>query len=277
MVRGCVLHRTRTFRALKAFLMLIAIFLSFRLIELQQNMQQSLAVADYFTAFDHDRLKNMIVSPPYEKPGMEYGYVRGNVKVYMPNDGPPHGVPKPFYFTGPRLRIVYGQCRWNRVTFSVNDSPEMNEFANWMHGVNERVKQQIYASPDKFKPGAKNANLFSFDDDIIKPSSNPELYPPEIRTKLSSHRQDPGNPESPEIVDATMFMIEDGQHIPIQPSEITSGSYAVPIFKVSYYRNGNRFGTNLTIHKARIWLNDLASNKIENKDLIIDYPGDMEY
>ncbi len=240
-------------------------------------MQQSLAVADYFSSYDNDRLKNMVVYPPYEKPGTDYGYVRGNIKVYMPNDGPPHGVPKPFYFTGPRLRIAYGQCRWNRVTFSVNDSPECGEFSNWLTGVNRRIKEQIYASPDRFKPGVKNSNLFTFDEDVIKESSNPELYAPEIRTRLSSHRQDPTNPESPDVVDAVLFMIEDCQHIPIQPSDITAGSYAIPIFKVSYYRNGNKFGMNLTVHKARVWLNDLSANKIDNKDLILDYAGDMEY
>ena len=234
-------------------------------------MQQSIVTADYFSHFDDARLRNMVVYPPYEKNPSDYSaYVRGNIKIYMPNDGPPSGVPKPFIFTGPRLKIAYGGCRWNRMTFSVNQSPECEEFLDWMRSVNRAVRTIIYDNPEKYKNGCKTNMTFSYDEDVAKASSDPNLYPAEIRTRLSTIRLS----QDDEVVNAHLFRIEDGQEIAVDSKDITAGSYCIPIIKVNYFRNGTRFGLNMTVIKARIWLNDLAANKIENKDWVMDYPAE---
>lgn len=232
-------------------------------------MQLSTATADYFAAYDYNRLKNLVVVPPYErKDGTSssmISYVRGSLKVYSPNDGPPMGVPKSFVFTGPRMRVSYGGCRWNRMVFSMNNGPECSDFEQWIENVNKLVKNAIFANPDKYKTGNSKTSLpFTFEDDIIKESSDPTLYPPELRTRLSVQ-------SGTETSDAYLFRIEDGDHILVDPSEITAGSYVVPVIRLSYYRNSSsRFGLTLTVVKARVWLNDLAANKINNEDWVMD-------
>lgn len=235
----------------------------------------ALATAQYFTAFDVERLSQLIINAPYEKKDKSSGpntYVRGYIKTYLPGQGPPNDIAIPFVFTGPKMRVAYSGCRWNQLVFSVDDSGEVQEFGAWLDDLNKVFKNVICASPDKYKPGSKVSN-FTFKDSLIQQSSDPNLYPPELRTRLSTYRVPGGEND---LVDADLFKIEDGHYVSLFPGEITAGSYVIPVFKVNYFRNGTNFGLNMTVIKARVWLNDLSANRIENKDWVIDTPVDME-
>lgn len=210
-------------------------------------------IAAYFQCvFPKDSLR---VLPPYEpkdKPNATWvrGYIR-NGKY-------------DFIVTGPKLKLQYGGCRWNKMVFAMpgESDPESYTFEQWLTMVAEEVKTQIWSQPEKFKPGAKTNTRFLFEEQVIKPSPDPTLYSAELRCRLSTNRD--------EKVDADLFVMEGHTKVPIDPCDITAGSSVIPIFRINYFRNIERFGLVLTVVKAQIFPGENV--KMSNADFQFDHP-----
>jgi hypothetical protein len=124
-------------------------------------------------------------------------------------------------------------------------------FECFLHKVLSAVENAAGANPDKFKPGVKNAALLQFDRDFIRPSSYAADLPNEMRVKLAVKRdQIDEHGESVDMIE-TQFVTEDG--LSVDPDDITSGSEIIPILRIGYYRNGNKFGLNLTMLKGLVY------------------------
>ena len=148
---------------------------------------------------------------------------------------------KDLIFTGPRLKVCYSGCRWNTVVFAVDDS--QTEFEDWLYKVFQTLEDSVKADPPTFKVNPRNHPTFS--QFIIQPSSNPDLYAPELRTRLATRRPDPMS----EPVNAAHLMDATTQ-IKVDPTNIKSGSFMRPVFKLGYYKEGDNFGLTLTVLKA---------------------------
>jgi hypothetical protein len=155
--------------------------------------------------------------------------------------------------TGPRLPVLFSGCRFNNVVFSMRGPQDEDSYAFecFLHKVLSAVENAAGANPDKFKPGVKNAALLQFDRDFIRPSSYAADLPNEMRVKLAVKRdQIDEHGESVDMIE-TQFVTEDG--LSVDPDDITSGSEIIPILRIGYYRNGNKFGLNLTMLKGLVY------------------------
>lgn len=210
-------------------------------------------MAPFFASvLQFDKLR---VLPPYEnKDKPQAQWVRGYIRNGS-ND---------FIITGPKLKICFSGCRWNKMVLAMPgpDDEMAYSFERWLRNLCPVVENQIWQNPEQFKPGAKSSTRFLFDHEFIKPSVDPSMYASELRCRLSIKRD--------ETVDTDLFRVENGQKIPMEPSEITAGSYIIPIFRISYYRNIERFGLVLTIVKGEVFPGERRI--IGNADLMFDYP-----
>jgi len=226
-------------------------------------------VAEHFTLYDKQKLGQLQVQAPYEPPGRNATWVRGSIRV-KPD---PSSYPRDFVITGPKMQVCYGGCRWNRLVLALPGAANENVymFEKWLRSVGDSVKTAIWTNPGKYKPGAATNTRFVFDDNFIRPSSDPAMYPDELLTKLSVRRVTPqANEDEPEeVVDAELFADGPDGPVPVDPQDITNGSYVIPIFKISYFRNNERFGLTLTVLKAKIFLNE-GTRKIENGSWVFD-------
>lgn len=200
--------------------------------------------ATNFANFDYAAIEALRVLPPLEPRDKSIAWARGSIRD------------KDFaelIVTGPRLPVLFtGQ--FNNVVFSIR-GPGQDEpsyaFETFLHKVLSHVENVVSASPDKFKPGLKNSAILQFDRDFIRPSSYSAELPNEFRVKLSVKKdQVDENGEVVTMVD-TLFVDEEGKSIDYQ--DIYSGSEMVPIIRVAYYRNNNKFGLNLTLLKAMVY------------------------
>lgn len=225
--------------------------------------------AEFYANWNDARIRNLQVLPPYESKDNKSTWVRGTIRHRSLD-----GVLRELVVTGPKMKICYGGCRWNRMVFAMNGAAdaEVYAFEKWVRNLADHVKNVIYADPGKYKPGATSATRFLFDDDIIKPSSDCALYPDELRCRLSSKRVAEGD----DVVDADLFLYsENGDHQPIHASEITAGSFIIPIIKFAYNRNIERFGMVMTVLKGMVFPADNNTYRIDNKEWEIDYPMEI--
>lgn len=203
--------------------------------------------ATNFSNFDYAKIEALRVLPPLEPKDKTITWARGSIRDDDFNE---------LIITGPRLPVLYSGCRFNNVVFSIR-GPGVDDashaFEAFLHKVLTHVETSVSAGLEKFKPGLKNAALLQFDRDFIRPSSYSSDMPNELRVKLAIKRGEVD--EHGEVVDMieTVFVQEDGTAV--DPEEITAGSEIVPIIKVSYYRNGHKFGLNLTLLKGLIYPN----------------------
>lgn len=226
-----------------------------------------MSIAPNFTIITPDRLNDLLVVPPYENKDRALPWVRGFIRIKQPS-----GPATDFVVTGPKLRVLYSGCRWNRVVFAVDTGDILEP---WIRSVAHKVETIIWTSPELYKPGAKTSNRFMFDLDAIRPSSDPLLCPDELRMRLATYRKDSEeNPDDQvDVVNAHLFMINEvGQEVNIAPSDVQGGGYIVPIFRISYFRNIERFGLTLTLLKGMYippmntptknedWVMDTSSN-----------------
>lgn len=201
-------------------------------------------VASHFSIIDDMLLRDIVVTPPWEGRNPNQAWVRGSIRIKNLQ-----GRLTDLIITGPRLRIIYSGCQWNKICFADNADPGVQAFTQWLRTVGRVVQEQIFGAPGKFKPGSKTSGRFSFDIDLLKPSTDPSLYPDEIRTRLMTQRQ--VDSASGETVDkAIAGLMMEGTRERVDPSDIRAGGYLIPIFKVSYYRNVERFGLVLTVMKG---------------------------
>lgn len=246
-------------------------------------------VAEYFSKFGEDRIKDLVVVPPYETNKDKLNqWVRGYIKYRTS----PDSYPQELVVTGPKMRVCFGGCKWNKIVFGVpkeNDDfpdPAVKEFRAWLATIARKVKSTIFDSPEKFRPGSKSSSRFTFEEDLIKPSSDPDKYPDELRCRLSTVRRemteaerqehndllfDPTSDQT-ELVDADIFTVSDGIKVAVDPTTITPRSYMIPVVRISYSRQGDKFGLTLTITKGQYFANDTYQPRVQNSDWVLDYP-----
>lgn len=210
-----------------------------------------------YLANKDDFLNRLVVLPPYQDKGTS-PWVRGYLKIKDPQDSRLHD----FVFTGPQLRVTYSGCSWNKIVFNLHPTnPTEQHFQQFLVEISKQVNDVIMSSPSKFKPGATNNVRFHWDQEmLVKTSADSSMYTDELKCRLSTYRDGTvsGSMSNSEVdvltsVDTYFFKrMEDGTQYPILPDEIQGGDYAIPIFRVGYGRNVDRFFLTLTVLKALV-------------------------
>jgi len=214
-----------------------------------------------FTNIDAATLEALRVLPPLEPRDKSISWARGSIRDKDFNE---------LIVTGPRLPVLFSGCRFNSIVFSIR-GPGVDDasfaFENFLHKVLTTVQDAVSANVEKFKPGLKNAALLHFDRDFIRPSSYGAELPNELRVKLVVKRDVDEHGEMVELVE-TMFVDEEGNSI--DAGDISGGSEVVPIIRVSYYRNANKFGLNLTMLKGLVYANTKKRKALDFGELQFD-------
>ena len=195
------------------------------------------------THFSNVLLENLRVLPPLEPKDKAINWSRGSIRDRDFNE---------LIVTGPRLPVLFSGCRYNNIVFSMRgpeDEPGY-AFECFLHKLLSVVEDTVSATPDKFKPGVKNAALLHFDRDFIRPSSYSPDLPNEMRVKLAIKRGEVN--EHGEVVDLIDSVFVDQYGEQVDPGDIHAGSEITPIIRISYYRNANKFGLNLTLLKGLV-------------------------
>jgi hypothetical protein len=164
-------------------------------------------------------------------------------------------------FTGPRLRVCYSGCRWNTVVFAMDGSQE--EFEKWLKQVDDQFEITVRADPHLFRVASRVGPAFP--KFIIQPSSNPELYSPELRCRLSTAVRK--GLDEPEV---NAYLVGAKDNMPVFPHEITAGSYMTPVMKLGYHKEGDNFGLNLTVLKAIHESNPIGQMSNDAWDMDVD-------
>jgi hypothetical protein len=211
--------------------------------------------------FSNASLELLRVLPPMEPRDKTITWSRGSIRDPDFNE---------LLITGPRLPVLYSGCRFNNVVFSMRGPEDETSYAFecFLHKVLSCVETAVSINPEKFKPGVKNSALLNFDRDFIRPSSYSPDLPNEMRVKLSVKRDQVD--EHGLVVDMidTVFVDEGG--FELEADEITAGSEIIPIIRVSYYRNGNKFGLNLTMLKGMVFPGTRALKTMNYSELEFD-------
>lgn len=218
--------------------------------------------ATNFSNYDYLAIEALKVLPPLEPKDKSVSWARGSIRDQEFNE---------LIVTGPRLPVLFSGCRYNNVVFSIRgpgaDDPSY-AFECFLHKVLSHLENVVSSSPDKFKPGLKNSALLQFDRDFIRPSGYSADMPNELRVKLAIKRGEVD--EHGEIVDIIETIFQDEEGVEIDPASITSGSEIIPIIKISYYRNGNKFGLNLTMLKGLVYPNLKKARSVDLRQLAFD-------
>lgn len=236
-------------------------------------------LAEHFSKFNGSRLEDIIVLPPYEPksvipngttipvPPPVPQWVRGNIRL---RNGASGGS-RDFVITAPPMTVVYGGCRWNRLILGLPGAGDQQVYAfeKWIrNAVIPAVKSQIWSFPGRFKPGSLTNQRFVFDESVLKPSSDPSVYPDELVTRLSVRK--PLYDGDTDLID-TEFIQESAAGVErVEPDNLTAGSVVQPVLKISYNRIGERFGLVLTVLKAKVLEMNSRSPHIDNGSWIID-------
>lgn len=217
--------------------------------------------ATNFSNYDYLAIETLRVLPPLEPRDKSIVWARGSIRDREFNE---------LIVTGPRLPVLFSG-RYNNVVFSIrgpgSDDPSY-AWETFLHKVLSHVENVVTATPDKFKPGLKNAALLQFDRDFIRPSSYSAELPNEFRVKLSIKKdQVDENGEVVDVVD-TQFVDEEGNTVDY--ADVESGSEMVPIIRIGYYRNNNKFGLNLTLLKGLVYPGMKKRKTVDFSDLVFD-------
>jgi hypothetical protein len=219
--------------------------------------------ATNFAHFDYAAIKALRVLPLLESKDKNITWARGSIRD-----------PDTFQelvVTGPRLPTLFSGCRFNNIVFSIagpGQDDASYAFEAFLNKVLSHVEDVVSAAPDKFRPGCKNAALLHFDRDFIRPSSYSADMPNEMRVKVAVKRDTVD--EHGEVVDSITTVFHDVEGKSIDPDSITAGSEIVPIIKIGYYRNGNKFGLNLTLLKGLVDLNHKRARSTDFSQLEFD-------
>ena len=217
--------------------------------------------ATSFSNFDYVAIEALRVLPPLESKDKTITWARGSIRDNDFNE---------LLVTGPRMPVLFSGCRYNNVVFSVRgptDEPT-HAFEAFLHKVLSHVEASVSSSLDKFRPGLKNAALLQFDRDFIRPSSYSADSPNELRVKLAIKRGEVD--EHGEVVDMIETPFVDDNGSSVDPEDITAGSEIIPIVRIGYYRNGNKFGLNLTMLKGLVYLNQKKRRSMDLTQLEFD-------
>ena len=217
--------------------------------------------ATSFSNFDYVAIEALRVLPPLESKDKTITWARGSIRDNDFNE---------LIVTGPRMPVLFSGCRYNNVVFSVRgptDEPTY-AFEAFLHKVLSHVEASVSSSLDKFRPGLKNAALLQFDRDFIRPSSYSADSPNELRVKLAIKRGEVD--EHGEVLDLIETPLVDENGSNVDPEDITAGSEIVPIVRIGYYRNGNKFGLNMTMLKGLVYLNQKKRRSMDLSQLEFD-------
>lgn len=154
------------------------------------------------------------------------------------------------------MRVVYSGCNWNTVVFAM-DSTQI-EFEAWLTNLWEKFQDVVRADPAKFKVTSRRGP--SFPNWIVAPSRDPDLYPNELRCRLSTRRLEGDQ------VECTAVIRSNDEYI--QPQQVWSGGYMTPIIKLGYYKNNDDFGLSLTVIAANYTAPERQS--VSNADWLMD-------
>lgn len=217
--------------------------------------------APHFSNFDYAAVETLRVLPPLEPKDKSSPWARGSIRDHDFNE---------LIITGPRLPVVYSGCRFNNVVFAMagpSDEPSY-AFEMFLHKLLSRVESVVGANVEIYKPGLKNQALLQFDRDFIRPSPYGADLPNELRIKLSIKRGEVD--ENGQVVDLvdTLFVNEQGEKI--ETGEIYSGAEIVPIIRISYYRNANKFGLNMTMLKGLVYPTNKKRKSLDYAELEFD-------
>lgn len=215
----------------------------------------------HFTTIDTAAFQSLRVLPPLESRDKSISWARGSIRDKDFNE---------LIITGPRLPVLFSGCRFNNIVFSIRgpgaDDPSF-AFETFLHKILSTVENAVSANLEKFKPGLKNFNLLHFDRDFIRPSSYGVDLPNEFRVKLAVKRDTDENGEMVDLVE-TLFVDEEGNNI--DAGDISSGAEIIPIIRVGYYRNANKFGLNLTMLKGLVYANTKKRKTLDFSELQFD-------
>lgn len=139
------------------------------------------------------------------------------------------------------MQVVYSGCKYNSIVFVADQT--QSEFLEWLNGMKEAVGEYIKANPAQFKFSSLSPSAMS----VTTVSSNPDMYPNELRCRLSTLRNGP-DIDSQEI--NTSFWMAKDRTQSIEPSNIRARGIITPIFKLGYFKLGEAYGIELTLLKA---------------------------
>jgi hypothetical protein len=157
------------------------------------------------------------------------------------------------------MKVVYSGCRYNSIVFTPT-----HEFETWLHAVDGALREAVNGDPQKYKVNPRNVPSFS--SFIVQPSSNPDMYPDELRCRLATVRTG----ENIDDRQVTTTFVDETNKV-VEPSDIWSGGVVVPIFKLSYYKQGDDFGLQLTLLKGLYQAP--VDSRVSNEDWQFDLPG----
>lgn len=157
------------------------------------------------------------------------------------------------------MRVVYSGCKWNTIVFCMD--PSQIEFENWLSETWDKFTEIIKSDPVKYK--VTNRRGPGFPSFIVTPSSDPEVYPNELRCRLATYRDMKGE----SVCSALLLNTQTG--LVVDPNNIWSGGMVTPIFKMAYYKNGDDFGLTLTVLRADYTPPTIT--QISNEDWAFDH------
>lgn len=216
--------------------------------------------AIHFSKLNDDALKTFKILPPKEMSGnsaIAYGSIRDPADFTQ------------LIVTGPRLPVRFAGL-YNKITFSVRgpgtDDPS-HEWENFLGRVLAYLEDEVRKSPEKFRPGLKNLALLQFDNQFYHPSNYSTELSEDYRIKLSIKKGEiDENGESVDMID-TIFLNEEGNKLSID--DIYQGSEIIPMVRIGYYRNGNKFGLSTTLVKGLVFPAPKRA-RIEYEDIDFD-------
>lgn len=201
--------------------------------------------------------------PPYEFKTGPVGYSRGTIHHSIYGSA----TSQDFVITGPKMKIVYGGCKWNRLCLAMTSETPVKEFASWLECLESQMETTIMLNPQRYK---LHGNASIGIDKVIRVSNEPS-FSDLLRSRLSVQYVDgPSGDQSP-VINADLFYRDTGGKV--DPSELKSGWSIVPIFRISYQKQGNVFGLVLTVLKGEVWKQEQAS--IANSEWILDVPMEV--
>ena len=225
----------------------------------------SAKTAEYFTNVNSVRMEMLNFLPPYELQLRTSGWYRGIIRhgVYG------SGETQDFVITGPKMRILFDGCKWNRICFAMTPETSVKEFSDWIDDLETTMESVILQNPLRFKVNPAQGPVKI--DKLSRVSHDP-AYSNSMRCWLSvSYESAPNQMDvdaQQAVVNASLFLRESGEAI--EPYEIKGGWSMIPIFKISYQKQGNTFGLILTVLKGEVSKKD--TYVVSNAEWEIDYP-----
>jgi hypothetical protein len=156
------------------------------------------------------------------------------------------------------MKVVYSGCRYNSIVLTPTDDLEQ-----WLHAVDGSLREAVNGDPQKYKVNPRNVPTFT--NFIVQPANNPDVYPDELRCRLATTRT---GTEIDDRVITTSFVDQSGNDV--APQDIWSGGTILPIFKLSYYKQGDDFGLQLTLIKGMY--EAPVDSRVSNGDWEFDLP-----